>query len=707
MFNRKIPGASYYKNYVGSLLSRQVIFTVISALLLLVMTTVLRFALLVYNRELIGDIAPLMLLTGFFNGARFDARIVALVCVPLVLTILSSSAIAARGWQRLWLVVCSSLIIFLGVVELDFYREFHQRLNGLVLQYIREDPATVISMLWHGFPVIKLILAWGAATYIMALCFFALDKKTRTMNPRVVRVSEPPWYTKLVVFALCFLLSIAAVRGTLRQGPPLRWGDAFTTDSVFVNHLGLNGVLTLYTAIANQMSDHRNNLVQNALPESQARQLTRDLLMVKSDQLIDPDSAAIRRISESPDNLRLPIKNVVVILMESFAGRFVGALGSEAGITPNFDQLASEGLLFRRFFSNGTHTHQGMFATMACFPNLPGFEYLMQTPEGGHQFSGLPQLLSRKNFDDVYVYNGDFAWDNQRGFFSNQGMSHFVGRDDFDNPVFSDPTWGVSDEDMFERAHRELLNLHSNKKPFYAFLQTLSNHTPYALPEKLPVNKVVGHGTLNEHLTAMRYSDWALGQFFEKARKAPYFNDTLFVVVGDHGFGTPEQLTEIDLYRFHVPLLLIGSKVVETFGNENSRVGSQVDIVPTIMGRVSGKVQHQCWGRDLLNLSQHDQGFAIIKPSGGDQTSAIIEGDRILVKPEGLSPKLYRYHLGAGVEPETVAPTEITADMTNRLNAYLQTATTSLLTNTAGMFRAAGKETDDQARTKMPGSLLH
>ena len=126
-------------------------------------------------------------------------------------------------------------------------------------------------------------------------------------------------------------------------------------------------------------------------------------------------------------------------------------------ITPNFDRLASEGLLFSRFFSNGTHTHQGMFATMGCFPNLPGFEYLMQTPEGSHDFSGLPQLLNSRGFDNLYVYNGDFAWDNQSGFFGRQGMSHFIGRFDFKNPIVFDPTWGVSDQDMFDRAAEELV----------------------------------------------------------------------------------------------------------------------------------------------------------------------------------------------------------------------------------------------------------
>ena len=127
------------------------------------------------------------------------------------------------------------------------------------------------------------------------------------------------------------------------------------------------------------------------------------------DQLLDADSAAIRRMFSPLADTQLPVRNVVVVLIESFAGRYTGALGSMDQITPEFDQLSKEGLLFTRFFSNGTHTHQGMFASMACFPNLPAFEYLMQTPEGGNQFSGLPQLLSARQFQDAYVYNGDFA----------------------------------------------------------------------------------------------------------------------------------------------------------------------------------------------------------------------------------------------------------------------------------------------------------
>ena len=662
-------------------------FILLSATALLMLYSLLRGILLIYNRELIGETPVATFVEAFFTGMRFDLRVVVFACVPLLLSILSARAMAARQLHRVWLTAFASLTFFLGLLELDFYREFHQRLNSLVFQYIQEDPKTVLSMLWYGFPVLRYLLAWALVTWMLANLFKALDNMSRPdpLVTRKVAAAKPvAWYWRVAVFFLCLVVAVAAARGTLRQGAPLRWGDAFTTDSMFANQLALNGTLSLYSAAKSRFSEERDNIWKATQPPAEARQTTRDLLLVPDDRLVDADTAAVRRDYNPPEAGTLPIRNVVVILMESFAGHYVGALGSRDGITPYFDSLAKEGTLFTRYFSNGTHTHQGMFATMACFPNLPGFEYLMQSPEGTHKFSGLPQLLSARKYNDLYVYNGDFAWDNQAGFFGNQGMTTFIGRNDYVNPVFADPTWGVSDQDMFDRAAEELAQKDRNK-PFYALLQTLSNHTPYALPDKLPVEPVTGHGSLDQHLTAMRYSDWALGQFFEKARKAPYFKDTLFVIVGDHGFGSTEQLTEMDLYRFHVPLLLIGPGIQEKFGDRRDIVGTQVDIVPTIMGRLGGEVRHQCWGRDLLNLPADDKGFGVIKPSGSDQTVAFIDDSRILVQPKDMPARYYEYQLGADSKSRRIDGTPEAAALKKSLEAFLQTATQSLLDNTAGV----------------------
>lgn len=665
-------------------------YTLLCALVMMVMFSLLRVALLVYNRAMILDTPASTFLEAFANGLRFDLRLVVYLIIPLLLALFSARAMAARGFFRLWLTIASSIALFLGLMEMDFYREFHQRLNGLVFQYVKEDPKTVMSMLWYGFPVVRYLLAWAVGTLILTLAFKGADRATRPRGPfsggSIGTRQIAPWYARIAVFVVCLLVCVVAARGTLRQGPPLRWGDVYTTDSNFANQLGLNGTLSLIAAGKARMSEERDNIWKATLPQPLAQQTVRDMLLTPSDKLVDADIAAVRRNYTPDANKTLPIKNVVVILMESFAGHSVGALGRPGNITPAFDKLSKEGLLFDRFFSNGTHTHQGMFATMACFPNLPGFEYLMQTPEGSHKLSGLPQLLSTRNYDDVYVYNGDFAWDNQSGFFSNQGMTNFIGRNDFVNPVFSDPTWGVSDQDMYNRGLEELKARDGkDKKPFYALLQTLSNHTPYALPTPLPVERVTDRGSLNEHLTAMRYSDWALGQFFEKARKEPYFNETLFVVVGDHGFGDEQQITEMDLGRFNVPMLMIAPGIQEKFGQRDHTVGTQIDIVPTIMGRVGGDVIHQCWGRDLLNLPEGDKGFGVIKPSGSDQTVALLTADRVLVLPKEMPPKLYQYELGANPKGVVIPESADEAALKQKLESFLQTATKSLLDNTAGV----------------------
>ncbi|MBV1813561.1 LTA synthase family protein [Pseudomonas viridiflava] len=664
-------------------------YTLLSGLALMVMYTLLRIGLLVYNREMIGDTPASTFIEALFNGMRFDLRLTVYLLIPLMLSLFSARAMAARGFFRFWLTLVGSITLFFGLMEMDFYREFHQRLNGLVFQYVKEDPKTVLSMLWYGFPVVRYLLAWAVVTWLLSLVFKGIDRVTRPRSALsgggAGTRSIAPWYMRIGVFFLVLIVAVICARGTLRQGPPLRWGDAYTTESNFANQLGLNGTLTLITAAKSRMSEDRDNIWKATLPQADAQQTVRDMLLTSHDKLVEPDIAAVRRDFTPPAENTLPIRNVVVILMESFAGHSVGALGSDANITPNFDRLSKEGLLFDHFFSNGTHTHQGMFATMACFPNLPGFEYLMQTPEGSHKLSGLPQLLSAgRNYDDVYVYNGNFAWDNQSGFFSNQGMTNFVGRDDFVNPVFSDPTWGVSDQDMFDRGAQEL-KARQDGKPFYALLQTLSNHTPYALPENLPVERVTGHGSLDEHLTAMRYSDWALGQFFEKAKKEPYFKNTLFVVLGDHGFGNNRQLTEMDLGRFNVPMLLIGPGVQEKFGQRSSIVGTQVDVVPTIMGRLGGQTRNQCWGRDLLNLPEGDKGFGVIKPSGSEQVVAIISGNRILIEPTEMPAKLLTYTLGATPHAEEVPDAPDTEELKRKLESFLQTATKSLLDNTAGV----------------------
>ena len=175
-------------------LRHHLLFMAGSALALLTLLALLRLALLLFNRELLGDASLATLLEGFGNGLRFDLRVLVYIFVPLSLAVLSPHAVAARRLQRIWLTTCASLAILLGVIELNFYQEFHQRLNALVFQYLGEDPATVLSMLWHGFPVVTLLSVWGGLTLVWALLLRWLDGRCRPRGVSQMRRSpaRPP-----------------------------------------------------------------------------------------------------------------------------------------------------------------------------------------------------------------------------------------------------------------------------------------------------------------------------------------------------------------------------------------------------------------------------------------------------------------------------------------------------------------------------------
>ena len=200
-------------------LKNHLLFTAAGLLTLMVMHSLLRLALLAYNREQIGGTSAEALAEAFFNGLRFDLRLAIFACIPLLLALPSLRAMnSARTFFRHWLTAFASITFFLGVVELDFYREFNQRLNGLVFQYLKEDPGTVLSMIWYGFPVLRYLLAWAAATGLLVWIFAVLDRRTRPRpeSARVLRLTPSAGlFSRLAVFLVAVPLAVVAARGTL------------------------------------------------------------------------------------------------------------------------------------------------------------------------------------------------------------------------------------------------------------------------------------------------------------------------------------------------------------------------------------------------------------------------------------------------------------------------------------------------------------
>jgi phosphoglycerol transferase MdoB-like AlkP superfamily enzyme len=411
------------------------------------------------------------------------------------------------------------------------------------------------------------------------------------------------------------------------------------------------------------------------------------MVLQPGDELLSPAQYPLLRIpGDSPRTVEFSPRphNLVIILMESFSGAFVHSLGAPYNATPRFDQICKKGILFDHFFSQGSHTHQGIFATLCSFPNLPGNEFLMSNDAGRQPFISLPSILQNKGYHTLYVYNGSNTWDNQEGFFRNQGMQNFVGRDDYIKPLHNDPTWGVSDEDMFMRATEEISRL-TARGPTFALLQTLSNHAPFNLPPPAPFNDIGGPQQLVPRLNGIRYSDWALGKFFDMASKENWYKDTLFVILGDHGFPFESKQAEIDLDQYHIPLLLYYPGDTRYAGKRYHIVASQVDVLPTSLGLLGLRDISQAWGRDLFRLDSGDPGWAVLKPAGNSQKVAFIQGNSLLVVKSGYKPDLWEFELNPWQAVKITDQSTMVTDLSLRLSSYLNTALSILIYKRAGI----------------------
>jgi phosphoglycerol transferase MdoB-like AlkP superfamily enzyme len=546
-------------------------------------------------------------------------------------------------------------------------------------------------MIWKGFPVVRYLLLAAALTgpYVVGIV-----KLVRWYLPNDTEWRSGRGLTGVVGLTAATALLVLAARGGW-QRKPLQWGDAVHSKSVFANHLAQNGFWMLAKDLFGGTGHSGDSEgLRHIMPTNEAHDRARRLLLLPQEELagdhdcyplLRTSRGGYRTVSLPPVSQDPP--NVVVIMMESFSARFVGAVGSDNDHTPEYNRLAQRGILFDRCFSNGTRTHQAHYTIMAGFPNLPTTEWLMQNKLGDQPFDSLPRALKQRGYHTIYFHNGHMDWDNVEGFYKFQGVERFIGLRDFDTKANFVGTWGVLDNVLFERANQEFAKV---KGPFYATIMTATNHVPFECPRPLPFPEVTvagkstrdpirfprNAGHYGDRLNGVRYSDWSLGKFFELARKEAYFRNTLFVVVGDHGINSPPVLTELNLLHHHVPLLFYAPSLLGEEPQRIHTVASHLDIAPTILGLLGDTGPHQHWGRDLFSLPDGDEGFAVIKSTAQPELG-LVRGDTVLVRPGAGKFRLYRYDFG--FPPSVVelgsSESDLAEAMDRDLRAYIQTAT--------------------------------
>jgi len=517
------------------------------------------------------------LLQIFAQGLARDVYCGLALCLPmLVWFLLIGNRLFDRPWHR---VLCRTAFfvywfatVFLLVAEYYFFEEFLSRFNRVAVDYLIY-PHEVFINIWDSYPV-----AWvlaGCAVFSAGWVWLA-HRRFRLMWSAPV-----PWWRRLGYL----VLALAALAG-LSQALPLK-GPSFSKERV-LNELANNGGLSFAAAALTHHLDYA--AFYRTLPVDEAYERCRKLLREPGSEFVSSGRDIRRRVAGDPARPRL---NVVILMEESLGSEFWGSLGRPGpSLTPEMDRLArEEGLLFTNLYASGNRTVRGFEGVFSSFPPLPGESIVKR--DRSRNVETIARVLKRDGYASVFLYGGRGVFDGMRAYALNNGWDRFIEQKHFERPEFT-TIWGVCDEEVFARAITEFRALAQTGQPFLGTVLTVSNHKPYTYPK----GRIPEDPEARKRSHAVKYADYALGQFFKAARQEPFWTNTIFVVVADHGarvYGSQS----IPIRSYEIPLLIAGPAVVSRPALIGQRGGS-LDVAPTILGLIGRPYETMFMGRDLL-----------------------------------------------------------------------------------------------------------
>jgi phosphoglycerol transferase MdoB-like AlkP superfamily enzyme len=370
--------------------------------------------------------------------------------------------------------------------------------------------------------------------------------------------------------------------------------NRFSSDAL--NELAGNGLYEFASAARNNELDYMR--LYASLPDKEAISLVREKQSLTSDGWRSPDIEDRQyAIRANGADKRL---NVVLISVESLGAEFIGAWGDPRGLTPRIDQLARESMTFGKMYATGNRTVRGLEALSLSIPPTPG-QSIVKRPNNGTLFT-LGDVFENKNYDSIYIYGGYGYFDNMSEFFAHNDYRVVDRQAIPKEKIHYENIWGVADEDLFDLATSEIdasLVRSNGKQPVFAHIMTTSNHRPYTYPAgRIDIPSGTGRDG------AVKYTDWAIGHFIDEAKKKPWFKDTLFVITADHG-ASARGTGEIPVGKYLIPLLFYSPAHIKP--ERIDRLMSQIDIPPTLLGRLNFSYNSKFFGQNIFRVPQGEE----------------------------------------------------------------------------------------------------
>lgn len=593
----------------------------------LVILSVSRIALVLWQWQRVIDADGLWRILG--QGVRMDT---AIACYLLLLPAILAVLLPTRGrvgniWRHTQLALLALLggvLVFMELATPSYIDQYGVRPSRIFLEYLIY-PREVFSTLWGAYRS-QLIISAGLVIAVVVLIW--------RYGQRLIATALPwRWHYRLLALPLVVFVMFVGARSSFEHRAANPSTVAFSGDPL-VNDLPLSSTFTmLYAAYSTRHESDAEGVYGGDMPVDDVIARVRAAMLVPAGEFIDPRFPTLHR-SRPTHRARHP-QNLVIIVEESLGARFVGALGG-LPLTPELDKLSREGLWFTQLYATGTRSARGLEAIVAGFPPTPATAVL-KLSKAQDDFYTLARTLAQQGYTTEFIYGGESHFDNMSGFFLRNGFERVIDERSYPQPVFRG-SWGVSDEDLFDRAHDEFLA--HGEKPFFALVFSSSFHSPFEFPD--------GRITLyeqpkNTDHNAVKYADFALGRFFQKAKRTPYWDNTLFLVVADHDarvFGA--SLVPVD--RFRIPGLILGKSIAPA---RYVKPASQIDLAPTLLSLLGVEAEHPMIGHDLTKLPRHHPGRAIMQY---ENNHAYLKGDKVVIHEPHQSPRHFRYEHGQLVE---------------------------------------------------------
>lgn len=528
----------------------------------------------------------------FTLGFRLDFIFIGYVTIlPTVLLFLlpDNWVQKIKNWIRWYFVVILIAFSFMELLTIPFINQYDVRPNRLFIDYLMY-PKEVTAMLGKGF-LLPVVLV-SVFTIIFGYIFI---KETKNW----IRPVDLPYWKKLACFVPTALLLFVGIRNTFDPRPANPSNAVFSSDQM-VNNLPLNSAYTVFYAAYSMKDEEDAAAVYGKMDFNKALALSKEDSQIADSMFVNNSEIP----SLHKQNSLIPQKrpyNLVILLQESLGADYIGCLGG-LPLSPNVDALSKEGQLFTNLYSSGTRSVQGIEAvTSGFYPNPSKSVVKLSKSQNG--FFTLGDLLSQHGYQTSFIYGGSANFDNMASYFSGNGFQNIIDEKDYQKFAFKG-TWGVSDEDLMRKAHETYLSY--GDKPFFSVVFSSSNHEPFEFPDgriKLYENP---KATVNN---AIKYADYAIGEFFKMAKNAPYYKNTIFIVIADHNTRTYGNML-VPIHKFHIPALIIGPGVPK---EAYTKLCAQIDIPPTLLDYVGINNENPMLGRNLRQLDPKIPGRAIMQ----------------------------------------------------------------------------------------------